>query len=243
MKRSLFLATCMLIVATTSQAASIIIDGVTDSQLTLSSGLVSTLPSGNNLVQDGTRPYTQTIALWINLQDIASISGKGSIVAISTSAGYNYNAFGLHIDNSGQVVFGRDSDVNNDGSQVVFADKGDLTSGTTTLSSNNWVHLSYTLESFGDTDSTNDLLLLYMNGELVGQQIGSFGLNGNLARNLILNGAGLNMQIQGLQIYNEAKSQDDIKVILADTKPIPEPTTTTLGFLGLSALLLRRKRR
>lgn len=58
----------------------------------------------------------------------------------------------------------------------------------------------------------------------------------------ILINAGLADAIEQLYVHDSALSQEQISQLMSEIAAIPEPATATLGLLGLTALIVRRRR-
>ena len=58
----------------------------------------------------------------------------------------------------------------------------------------------------------------------------------------ILINAGLADAIEQLYVHDSALSQEQIGQLMSEIASVPEPATATLGLLGLTALLMRRRR-
>ena len=54
--------------------------------------------------------------------------------------------------------------------------------------------------------------------------------------------AGLAESIEQLYIHDSLLSQDQIGQLMSEIASVPEPTTASLGLLGLAALMMRRRR-
>ena len=54
--------------------------------------------------------------------------------------------------------------------------------------------------------------------------------------------AGLAESIEQLYIHDSLLSQEQVAQLMSEIASIPEPATASLGLLGLTALMMRRRR-
>ena len=105
-----------------------------------------------------------------------------------------------------------------------------------------WIHLAATYD--------NGVTTLYFNGELLGTHAnGALFNNDSMSNRLVFGGrlGGSNNEqanglIDGLRVYDEVLTLDQIRLAAAESVSVPEPGAAFLGLIGLSLCGCKRRR-